>query len=482
MNKNQFEVKSMKDFRQGQIRAIKNQVEFFDTQEINFQTNEKRSEKSIRAKNRLPSLDLKMSIREFLELKKHIFLQNLTHKYKNEAMTDMKYNILFEEKQLLEKIEDFNQTTKMITTQLNDCKKKVNLTNNEVAILEVRRNELQKDLKETENKIYLSEGDLKTARERFNELESYKNFVNLVLSQFNQNFDEQKWRESVGVLTIRNRSLIKSTFLTEGDPLITKNALQNNLKRYSFGRKESDFQEVVENIEGNAFKLHNFLQNEEGLWQNKNGLTLSQLTFFENQKQALETRLNLLKKEEKLFLDLIKNKQANLEEISVQNENQKQTSKIQILNQKLSIQFSSELNKYQSSSFELLISKIQSMVKKCGIKFIPETDAVSYLKIIELIFERLKIENSVIRQNNSSILYKILKELNVFNKKSSGKMEESVVYYKQTCTNKNAHSIKRFSVRKERLPQIKSTVYLKATSSISNLLQKKDSKENDFFY
>ena len=106
-------------------------------------------------------------------------------------------------------------------------------------------------------------------------------------------------------------------------------------------------------------------------------------------------------------------------------------------------------------------------MKNLGIKIPVDCDPIYLLKIIELVFVRVAIESKIMTQNKSSIKLKIVKELNILNKREMGKSIDDVVSVKKSCFERHKLSKNKIELPRERLPVIKS--FHKVNSCINGL-------------
>lgn len=447
--------------------------------------------------------DTKISINEFLQMKRRIFLTNLSLNQKRDSIQTLQNDINYEEKQLLERIDDFTENKNLVFSQFEKFKKKIRKMAQKISNLETVKHNLVKQFNDTKNRTYSKETELKLIKERLAAMRLEKEFVVQVLVNFNPELQNAAFLENPLNLSDSNSVKNCDTFLT-ADNSVTKVAQKSSVlfSAGSLEKRESEFAAMIENIELQNFYYFQFLQTEElkfqdyssELQQKKETLIFRETELLNNFKSLEDEEsicvLQVQKKQKLLKLMQTKNKNDENKTVnrnfSVQSSqenipnNEKERKSKQVICENSNTKGTRIMGKTNQINFENVVEKLTDIIKKIGIKRPSEYDSIYKLKIIEAVFEKFQIENSILTRMSPLIQYKIIKELNGFGKKDFKKMDKNGSVYKMNCVDPKRHSLAKIDNLPARLPLIRSITNIGSTLGKFKELESLNSEEKVF--
>jgi hypothetical protein len=137
----------------------------------------------------------KNHIVELIESKRQILLSKIRIGHKKDRVREIKADMRYREKELTIRAKDFDEDLNMVRKNFLDQKKELELLLEEVDYMEGIKLSKTKMLQEVRNKIFQKENETKNIQERLSGFENYKEFISLVFTHLNRNFNEEVFLE-----------------------------------------------------------------------------------------------------------------------------------------------------------------------------------------------------------------------------------------------------------------------------------------------
>jgi len=223
----------------------------------------------------------KGSVQQFIKEKREILLSKMRMIHKKEYMKELQQGLMYEEKQLHQRIDDLKESTNMVKKNFDDQKKRLENLVHEVNEFEELKNDKTRILHEFRNQIYQKINELRVVNDRIFEYKDYSRFMRAIFEYFNRPFEDRSVNRMLDGIDFSDTfPVIKELFMV--NPAISREeesgrrtdnffltskadlALPDSptkIKRYN--HIQEFFIEILQSIENENITLLEELQNQE---------------------------------------------------------------------------------------------------------------------------------------------------------------------------------------------------------------------------
>lgn len=203
----------------------------------------------------------KVSLHEMVNYKREILLSKIRIENKKKHMKDLEQYVDDLEKQINHKMDNMNKNTNIVRKNFHELKKDVEQLKKDLNHLESVKKDKLAELSATENEIYQRELEKRKSEEEAKTYTYYKAFILEIYKHFNTNFDEKAFRLYLEELSNNNLDVNDKlqVYLTENKPVgsdVDPNAKEAFDPVYYFVN-------LLETIEDDNFTLIYDLHNKE---------------------------------------------------------------------------------------------------------------------------------------------------------------------------------------------------------------------------
>lgn len=232
-------------------------------------------------RNESKPFEKKGSVQQFIREKREILLSKMRVIHKKEYMNDLQQGLMYEEKQLHQRIDDLKESTNMVKKNFEDQKKRLENLVQEVNEHEEMKNDKTRILLEVKNQIYQKNNELRFIKDRVNEYKGYSKFMRAIFEYFNRPLDDRSMSKVLDgvdfsdtfpvikeLFTVNptsskeedNSKKVDNFFLTSKADLSMPES-PTKIKRHN--RIQEYFIEMIQSIESENITLLEELQNQE---------------------------------------------------------------------------------------------------------------------------------------------------------------------------------------------------------------------------